>query len=89
MVTEKNQTLIKERGVSFEEFSSLIRDRKFVDIIQNPARTNQKIFIIPHNGYTYVVPYVMDEDDNIVLKTIFPSRKYHRQYSKNETDKTD
>jgi uncharacterized DUF497 family protein len=85
---DKNQTLIKERGVSFEEFSTLIRDGKFVDILQNPNRTNQNIFIIPHNGYTYVVPYVTDEEDNIILKTIFPSRKYHRHYSKNETGKT-
>jgi uncharacterized DUF497 family protein len=86
---EKNKKLIRERGLSFDEFSTLILDGKYIDILQNPARTNQKIFIVPHNGYTYVVPFVMDNENNIVLKTIFPSRKYHRQYSKNETAKTD
>jgi uncharacterized DUF497 family protein len=86
---EKNQTLIKERGVSFEEFCSLILDKKYIDIIPNPVRTNQELFIIPYKGYTYVVPFVTDTENNrIILKTIFPSRKYHRLYSKNETGKT-
>jgi uncharacterized DUF497 family protein len=82
---EKNKKLIRERGLSFDEISTLIVDGKYLDIIQNPSRKNQKIFIIRYNGYTYVVPFVVDSEDNIVLKTIFPSRKYHKHYKeKNE-----
>jgi uncharacterized DUF497 family protein len=78
----KNCKLIAERGFSFEEFASLILEKKYVDILKNPSRSNQKIFIIPYKDYTYVVPFVIDEDKNIVLKTVFPSRKYHRIYGR-------
>jgi len=30
--------------------------------------------------YTWVVPFVIREDDCIVLKTAFRSRKYHKIY---------
>jgi uncharacterized DUF497 family protein len=86
---DKNQKLIDERGVSFEEVAALIYDGKYVDVLQNPTRQNQKIFIVPYKGYTYAVPFVRDEEnDCIVLKTLYPSRKHHRLYSKNETSKT-
>jgi uncharacterized DUF497 family protein len=85
---DKNKTLIRERGISFEEFAALILEGKYLDILPNPARKNQEIFIVPYNDYTYVVPFVTDNDNNIVLKTIFPSRKYHRLYSENETAQT-
>jgi hypothetical protein len=26
------------------------------------------------------VPFVIDDDENIVLKTVFPSRKFHKLY---------
>jgi uncharacterized DUF497 family protein len=81
--TDKNKTLIKERGVSFDEFAALILEGAYLDILPNPARKNQEMFIVPYNDYTYVVPFVTDnENDCIALKTIFPSRKYHRLYSK-------
>jgi hypothetical protein len=35
---------------------------------------------VPYNDYTYVVPFVVDSDKNIVLKTIYPSRKFHKMY---------
>jgi uncharacterized DUF497 family protein len=87
---DKNKKLIEERDVSFEEVAALIIDGQYFDILPNPARDNQRLFILPYKGYTYVVPFVTDtENDCIALKTIFPSRKYHRLYSKDETIKTD
>ena len=77
---DKNQKLIEDRGVSFNVFENLIMDKKYIAILKNPIRETQKLFIIPYNGYTYVVPFVIDDDDNFVLKTIFPSRKYHKLY---------
>jgi hypothetical protein len=38
------------------------------------------MFILPVRGYIYVVPFVMDEDGNIVLKTAFPSRKFNKRF---------
>lgn len=82
---EKNRILIAERGLSLEKFASLILKKEYVDILKNPSRMEQKIFIIPYRDYTYVVPFVVDKNQNIVLKTAFPSRKYHKIYGgKNE-----
>lgn len=30
--------------------------------------------------YTWLVPFIVDEYERIVLKTAFPSRKYHKNY---------
>ena len=75
----KNRDLIAERGLSLEDFAALILEKKYIDILKNPSRVEQKIFIIPYRNYTYVVPFIVD-DKNIVLKTVFPSRKYHKIY---------
>ena len=84
--SKKNQKLITERGLSFDIFASLILEKKYLAILKNPTRVEQKIFIIPFQNYTYVVPFIIDEERNIVLKTIFPSRKYHKIYGgKNES----
>jgi uncharacterized DUF497 family protein len=77
---EKNRKLIAERGLSLETFASLILEKKYLAILKNPSRTEQKIFIVPFQNYTYVVPFVIDSSRNIVLKTVFPSRKYHKIY---------
>jgi len=53
---------------------------KYLTILKNPSRTDQKIFVIPYKKYTYVVPFIVDDSQNIVLKTVFPSRKYHKIY---------
>jgi len=76
----KNMKLISERGISFETIASLILDKKYIAILKNPSRGEQKIFVIPYQDYTYVVPFVIDNNQDIVLKTVFPSRKYHKMY---------
>jgi uncharacterized DUF497 family protein len=82
---EKNRKLIAERGLSFENFASLILEKKYLAILKNPARLEQKLFILPYQGYTYAVPFIIDDEQNIILKTVFPSRKYHKLYGgKNE-----
>jgi len=85
----KNDKLIAERGVSFGTFESLILENKYCAILNNPSRDGQKIFIIPYRDYTYVVPFVVDEDNNLVLKTIFPSRKFHEIYKKHTKEEDD
>jgi len=77
---EKNRKLIAERGLSLDIFASLILSKKYVAILKNPSKKNQKIFVILYEGYTYVIPFVIDKNKNIVLKTVFPSRKYHKKY---------
>ena len=77
---DKNKRLKLERGISFEDFAELILEKKYLDILENPAREEQMIFIVSYKDYTYVVPFVLDDEENIVLKTVFPSRKFHKLY---------
>ncbi len=77
---EKNHKLIDERDISFEEISEIILKEEYLDILENPNREDQMIFIVRFKGYIYVVPFKIDEDDNIVLKTAYPSRKFNKKY---------
>ena len=77
---QKNYKLMIERGISFEIFADLILDKKYIDITENSSRPSQMVFIISYNNYTYAVPFILDKDHNIVLKTAFPSRKFHKIY---------
>ncbi len=69
-----------ERSISFEEISIIIQEESFIDILEHPKRDNQRIYVIEINDYIYAVPFVVDEDENIILKTVFPSRKLHKKY---------
>ena len=80
--TEKNERLKKERNISFETISEKIISKDIIDIIKHPNHAkypNQKVFIIEVNDYIYYVPFVEDEDE-IFLKTIIPSRKATNKY---------
>jgi uncharacterized DUF497 family protein len=77
---DKNKWLMRERGISFQEIADTILRGKYIDILENPTRPNQDIFIIRIHGYTWVVPFVIDENEDISLITAFPSRKFHRRY---------
>ena len=77
---KKNEWLIINRGISFEEIAELILNKNYIDIIENPTRENQQYFIMKIMNYTWVVPFVIDEEERIVLKTAFPSRKFHKKY---------
>lgn len=77
---EKNEKLILERDISFEEISQMIMDEKYIDIIENPVRKGQFYFVIEMREYIWIIPFLVDDTENIVLKTAFPSRKYHKKY---------
>jgi uncharacterized DUF497 family protein len=77
---EKDKKLIVERGISLDEIADLILNQRYCAILKNPAREGQKLFILTYRDYTYAVPFVIDANKNIILKTVFPSRKYHKIY---------
>ncbi|MBL3589334.1 MAG: BrnT family toxin [gamma proteobacterium endosymbiont of Lamellibrachia anaximandri] len=80
---EKNDLLKEERGVSFEEVVLHIQLGNEVDIYGHPNQgryPGQKISVVVIEGYAYLVPFVENEDE-IFLKTIIPSRKATKQYS--------
>ena len=73
----KNEELKRTRGVSFEE----IINAKLIGIKKHPSRKDQNIMLFEHKEYVWVVPYVV-EKNYIFLKTLFPSRKYTKEYKK-------
>ena len=79
---EKNQQLIAERDVSFEDIVYYIQQGQLLDDLENSNQEkypDQRIFIVEVDSYAYLVPYV-ENDEEIFLKTIIPSRKATKQY---------
>jgi len=79
---EKNEQLIVERGMSFEEIVFYIENNGLLDDIAHPNSqdySHQRIFVVAIESYVYLVPYVETEDE-IFLKTIIPSRKFTKIY---------
>lgn len=72
----KSEMLKRTRGVSFEE----IINAKLIGIKKHPSRKNQNVMLFEHKKYVWVVPYVV-EKNHIFLKTLFPSRRYTKEYS--------
>lgn len=82
---EKNQLLKAIRGIGFDEVIVLL---KHGDLLADKGHTSknhpsQRIYVVRIDKYAYVVPYVINTRNNeIFLKTIYPSRKFTKQYLK-------
>ena len=76
---EKNEILKVKRGIYFEEVALVIESGHILGIEENQSRPNQKIYILEINNYAFVVPYI-EKDNEIFLKTVFPSSKYTKLY---------
>jgi uncharacterized DUF497 family protein len=77
---EKNNKLIAERNISFDEISEIILREEYLDILENPNMEDQMVFVVRFKGYIYVVPFIIDEKEDIILKTAYPSRKFFKKY---------
>ena len=77
---EKNTKLKLDRDISFEEISEIILNKNYLDILESSTRTRQNICVIEYKNYIYAVPFIIDKDSNIVLKTAYPSRKLNKKY---------
>lgn len=74
--------------MSFEDIVFYIGQGHLLDIIENKNNEKyrgQRVFIIEIDDYAYLVPYVEDEEE-IFLKTIIPSRKATKQYLRERHD---
>ncbi len=78
---EKNNLLIKERGLSFEKIVVALMADHAIASYPHPKITHQKIVEIELDGYVVVVPYV-ENDKSIFLKTAFHSRKATKSLKK-------
>lgn len=78
--TEKNELLKLERGICFEEIAYHIETGKILGVEENPGHSNQRMYILEIGNYAVLVPFV-ETDDEIFLKTAFPSRKYTKRFN--------
>jgi uncharacterized DUF497 family protein len=76
---EKNEILKAHRGISFEQITFLIESGHILGIEENSSRPDQKIYILEIENYAVIVPFV-EKENEIFLKTAFPSRKYTKRY---------
>lgn len=79
---EKNEWLKKNRGVCFEEVVILLEREDVLEVADHPNQNKyprQKIATLQIGDYAYLVPYVQ-ENDEIFLKTVIPSRKAANKY---------
>jgi len=78
----KNQQLIAERGISFEDIVFFLQQDALLDDIEHPNREiypNQQVFVMNIDEYVHLVPYVEDRKE-IFLKIVIPSRKATKLY---------
>ena len=79
---EKNQLLLRERGISFERIVFEIASGNELAVLEHPNQGSypgQKISMVQVDDYVYAVPFI-ETDTELFLKTIIPSRKATRQY---------
>ena len=78
----KNVKLKEERGIGFETIVDLIELGDF-KIFNNSSSIHegQMVFVIKNHPYPYVVPFREQQDGNILLITIFQSRKFKKVFS--------
>ena len=80
--TEKSVALKSSRGICFEDVVFYIERGDILDDYLHPnqqAYPGQRIMIIVIANYAYLVPYV-ENDEELFLKTIIPSRKATERY---------
>ena len=78
---EKNKSLNKIRGITFEMVVQAISDGYGISDVPHWNRKKypkQRIITVMINGYAHLVPYVKD-GEIYFLKTIIPSRKEHKK----------
>ena len=79
---EKNEKLMLERGISFEEIVLNIELGHEIEIYDHPNQQRypgQKISAVIVEDYVYLVPFI-ESEHGIFLKTIIPSRKATKRH---------
>ena len=79
---EKNQQLMSERGVFFEDVLFALQSGALLDDGPHPNMDkypNQRLFVVRIDDYAWLGPYVENERE-FFLKTIIPSRKATKKF---------
>ena len=79
---EKNEWLIKNRSICFEDILFYLDNDYLIDDVEHPNQakySGQRMMVFNIDYYIYLVPYIESKDE-IFLKTIIPSRKATSDY---------
>lgn len=82
---DKNRHLLASRGITFEVVEEILTEGAY-DIREHPNQERypgQVLLIFEFEEYTWVCA-AEPRGDRLTLKTIFPSRKYHRERRRND-----
>ena len=77
---QKAEKLLRERNISVEAIADLLMKNEFLEILENPKHPDQMMFIVSYRNYTHAVPFIIDPEGRVVLKTVYPSRKHHKHF---------
>ena len=80
---QKAEKLLRERDISVEAIADMLMRNEFLEILENPRHPYQMMFIISYKEYTHAVPFIIDAEGRVVLKTVYPSRKHHKHFGGN------
>lgn len=78
----KNDKLVASRGISFEEIVLLISQGAVLSVGAHPNKAKyprQQVLEVLVGDYVFLVPFI-ENDEEIFLKTIIPSRKATKRY---------
>ena len=78
--TQKAEKLLRERDISIEAIADMLMRNVFLEILENPKHPDQMMFIVSYKKYTHAVPFIIDAEGRVVLKTVYPSRKHHKHF---------
>lgn len=84
----KNESLKRDRKISFEEIVFCIENGEVLDVLEHPNQERykgQQIFVVNVENYAYLVPFVETEYE-VFLKTIIPSRKATKKYLRGDSN---
>ena len=79
---EKALKVLQKHSVNMEDVRQEIIAKRFdvQEVANQEGHPGQKRFVVLVNGYAHCVPFVVEQDGTIFLKTAFPSRVYQRRY---------
>jgi len=77
---DKAKELLKSRNIILAEIAGIILDERYTAILSHPKKPSQRIFVVSYKGYMHAVPFVIDAEENIIIKTAYPSRKREKRF---------
>jgi len=87
----KNVRLKQRRGVSFEDVLDALAEQGPLWVKEHPRPEkypNQRLLGVLIAGYVFIVPFE-ETDEEIILKTVYPSRKATEAHRRSEEKDND